>query len=138
QNTLDFVENEFKAKTAWVDDSASLSAATTGFDALIVGSDQIWRPNYTPNIFHYFLNFAKSDQLKLAYAASFGTDEFLFSEEQTEICKALLQKFKAVSVREDSGVELCRRYFGCQAEHLVDPVFLLTKAHYRKLMSQDK
>src|SRR5690606_4259653 len=29
------------------------------FDAVIVGSDQTWRPKYSPNIYNYYLDFLK-------------------------------------------------------------------------------
>src|SRR5690606_7594300 len=47
------------------------------FDAVIVGSDQTWRPKYSPNIYNYYLDFLKDNNQikKLAYASSFGTAE---------------------------------------------------------------
>ena len=34
------------------------------FDAYIVGSDQVWRPAYAPNIYNYFLDFVRNDNAK--------------------------------------------------------------------------
>ena len=104
------------------------------FDLLIVGSDQVWRPAYIRNIEEMFLGFAKNWKIpKLAYAASFGTDIWEFSEIQTEKCSELIKKFKAVSVREESGVELCREHFGISATHVLDPTMLLDKGDYIRL-----
>lgn len=38
--------------------------------------------------------------------------------------------FDAVSIREDFGVELCKRYFDVDATHLLDPTMLLNKEEY--------
>lgn len=41
------------------------------FQAIVVGSDQTWRPKYVPNVMDYWLDFAESyDILKVAYAPS--------------------------------------------------------------------
>lgn len=136
KHTLKFIDKEFEGKTDRADDNVTLSAVTESFGAIIAGSDQIWRPNYAPNIFNFFLDFAQPRQTKLAYAASFGTDEFPFSKQQTEACKHLLQKFDDVSVREDSGVKLCKAHFNVEAEQLADPVFLLDAIDYQKFISE--
>lgn len=108
------------------------------FDALVVGSDQVWRPAYS-NLYQCFLQFAENWDIKrIAYAASFGTDEKEYSSEQIEICKSLAQKFDAISVREDSGVNLCNDYFGVQAQHVLDPTLLLDKEDYIKLVKESK
>ena len=102
------------------------------FDVLIVGSDQIWRPVYIPNIEEAYLGFAKDwDVRRIAYAASFGVADWSeYSEEQTVVCRELIKKFDAVSVREDSGVELCRNYLGVDAVHVLDPTMLVDTKHY--------
>lgn len=101
-------------------------------DVLIVGSDQIWRPIYVANIEEAYLGFAKDwDIRRIAYAASFGVADWSeYSDEQTTICRNLAQKFDAVSVREDSGVELCRNYLGVDAKHVLDPTMLVDIKHY--------
>lgn len=103
------------------------------YEAYIVGSDQVWRPRYTDFLTKYFLEFITDDSVKkIAYAASFGVDEWEFTEEQTEICSSLAKKFDAISLREDSGVMLCKKYLGVEAEHLIDPTLLLQKEDYIK------
>ena len=50
-------------------------------DAIIVGSDQVWRPRYSPNIFNYFLDFTRNKNIKrYSYAASFGVDNWEFNQ----------------------------------------------------------
>lgn len=105
------------------------------FDAYIVGSDQVWRPTYSPCITNYFLDFTGDDNIKrIAYAASFGTSDWEFSKEERTICGKLLEKFDAISVREDSAVELCEKYFSVKAEQVLDPTMLLEKEDYIHLL----
>jgi len=107
------------------------------FDAYIVGSDQVWRPRYSPCLTNYFLDFLENDHnvKKIAYAASFGVDEWEFTQEQTKECARLAKQFHAISVREDSGIELCKKYLGVDAVHLLDPTLLLNKEDYLSLIN---
>jgi hypothetical protein len=109
------------------------------FDAFIVGSDQIWRPKYSPNLSNYFLDFIKkNDNIKrIAYAASFGVDHWEFSKEQTFRCSELVKQFNAISVREDSAVKFCNRYFDVESTHVLDPTMLLKKEDYIALVERD-
>lgn len=103
-------------------------------EAIIVGSDQVWRPKYNSNIKDMYLNFAKNiDIKKISYSASFGTEEWEYTPEMTQTCKELAQKFDAISVREDSGVDLCKKYLDVDAVHLIDPTMLLTAEEYKEL-----
>lgn len=110
------------------------------FDAFVVGSDQVWRPAYSQPIEEAFLSFlGDSDIKRIAYAASFGVDNCdEYTPEQLKICSQLLQKFNAVSVREASGVLLCRKYFGVDAVQMLDPTLLLDADDYRVLIRNGK
>ena len=104
-------------------------------DALVVGSDQIWRPLYFSNIEKAYLSFADSwDVKRIVYAASFGTDQWEYSAEQTTRCKELIHRFDAVSVREQSGVSFCRNFFNREADFLLDPTLLLDVSDYLQLI----
>ena len=107
--------------------------------ALVVGSDQVWRPRYVNNIYHFFLDFSQSLHVKrLSYAASFGVDEWEFSLGQTVKCKKLLDKFDSISVREDSGIVLCKEFFGRDAQMVLDPTLLLDRKHYSELVIKER
>lgn len=108
------------------------------YDAYVVGSDQCWRPGYNTFLSAMFLDFVKDKDVKrIAYAASFGTDQLEFAQEQTALCKPLAQKFNLVTVREDSGVKLCKEYFGVDAVQVLDPTLLLTKDDYIRLIEKE-
>lgn len=109
------------------------------FDVLLAGSDQVWRPCYNSGRFfsigHSFFDFARDWNVKrVAYAASFGTDDWEFTPRQTRKCAALAKKFVAVGVREKSGVALCREYLGVNAVQVPDPTLLLERADYEALI----
>lgn len=108
------------------------------FDVFIVGSDQVWRPLYTPLIERMFLSFTEGYHVKrLSYAASFGIDNISeFSDDKLKKCSLLLKQFDAVSVREKSGIELCKKYFGIDARQVVDPTLLLVAEDYYNLFSK--
>ena len=102
-----------------------------GCDAIIVGSDQVWRPLYNYRIEDRFLGFAEKLPIKrFAYAASFGVDNWEYTPKQTRECSRLAQKFDAISVREESGVKLCKEHLRVEATLVLDPTLLLTKEDY--------
>ena len=104
-------------------------------DALIVGSDQVWRRFYNPETLEdMFLAFAGDfEGPRIAYAASFGTGEWDARPEEKKACAQLVKRFRAVSVREPSGVRLCREQLGVEAVLVPDPVRLLSRADYLSL-----
>lgn len=100
-------------------------------DALIAGSDQVWRRAYNPNIVDSFLGFSKTtDVRRIAYAASFGIDHLEYTEDELKQCRELARRFDAVSVREKNGVRLCKDYLGVDAVQVLDPTLLLTRKDY--------
>lgn len=109
------------------------------YEGYIVGSDQCWRPKYNSFIPAMFLSFARDKDVKrIAYAASFGTDTWEFTPEMASLCAPLAQKFDLVTVREDSGVKLCKEYLGVEATQVLDPTMLLTKEDYIRLIEAEK
>lgn len=112
-----------------------LNQAEKKFDSLIVGSDQVWRPRYINPIEMMFLPYKKKYGMKkIAYAASFGTNQCEFTPVQLTNCKKLIADFDAVSVREKDGVKQCAEYFGRENVELVlDPTLLVNKEDYMKL-----
>ena len=102
-------------------------------DALISGSDQVWRPAYN-KLDNTFLSFAKTKKIKkIAYAASFGVNVWEYSDLQTERCSNLAKLFDAISVREKSGIDLCHQYLKVDAIEVLDPTLLIPKQRYCEL-----
>lgn len=109
-------------------------------DAVVIGSDQVWSPwanvplDFLGNMYLDFVPDFKGK--RVAYAASFGSGEWTYTQEWTDKCSRLAKKFDAISVREDSGVKLCKEHLGVDAVHVLDPTLLLTGADYAKLLSR--
>ena len=110
-------------------------------DAIVVGSDQIWRERYfkwfwSKKISDAFLGFCNNNILRVSYAASFGTDEWEYSEEETKECRSGIRKFTLISTREASGVILCKeRLYAKECVQVLDPTFLLRKEDYINLFN---
>lgn len=126
-----FVESHI-AHTKTVASYSARQLSRYGIEAIIVGSDQVWRYKYNNEIIEdKYLAFAKDyDCLKIAYAASFGVDNWDYPEEVTLVVKDLVRQFNAVSVRETSAAVLCRDILGIEVPVVLDPTLLLTREDY--------
>lgn len=139
RNTNHFIECYIKrTPSIHAADGFRALAEAKQYDAYVVGSDQCWRPCYNQFLSAMFLDFDRRPDIKrVAYAASFGTDRWELTPEQTQMAAPLAQKFDAVTVREDSGVGLCKDHLGVEAVHVLDPTMLLTKEDYIRLIEQE-
>ena len=95
-------------------------------DLYIVGSDQVWNPAITKLLSPetYFFDFLPKTSKFISYAASFGVVESPFVENRLKI-KELLDRFQDVSVREQSGVDICKNSFDINATIVLDPTLLI-------------
>ena len=110
-----------------------------GVEAIIVGSDQIWRPVMYDAVKYYFLGFAReSDILRIAYAPSVALDVWPFNEETTAQLRELIKKFSAVSVREESSVKLIKDNLCVDAQWVLDPTMLLKRDDYLEVCKDVK
>jgi len=111
-----------------------------GFDAFIVGSDQVWRGLYIPGLEDtYFLSFVNNKWVKkIAFAASFGKDclDLNIAKNAKKYAK-YLQQFDAISVRENSGITICKEKFNVDAIQLIDPTLLLNASEYVSLIEKE-
>jgi len=109
------------------------------YDAYICGSDQIWNESFTlkaelkPTL-SYFLDFVKSNKLRISYASSFGIDKL--SDKVIELVKPELEKFKTISVRENTGITIIQN-MGLKATLVVDPTLLISKYDYDVLIGNN-
>jgi hypothetical protein len=100
----------------------------------ICGSDQVFNCNFdtvADNIKNHLASFAYHDK-RISYAASFGTDNVAPGYE--DIFARELNKFKAISVRENSGVDIVRKITGRDdAQVVLDPTMLLTTDEWKSI-----
>lgn len=137
-NMMGFVDKYISPKTLPVYSSKELSKYGDLYDAVIVGSDQVWRPDYVPNIEDFFLCFINGTKTKkIAYAASFGGGKPLFNREEISICGDLISKFDYVGVREESGCNIINNYGWIPKKKpivVLDPTMLLPKSDYDEII----
>ena len=108
------------------------------FDALVVGSDQVWRQKLVSPLADYYFNFIDYPAVLISYAASFGVDYAEYSDEEMKRCGKLIERFKAVSVREASGVKLIKDIYkwNCNPVVMPDPTLLLSRYDYEKISGE--
>src|SRR5690606_27489619 len=98
QYTNYFTTEYIKDITEPIYDTEGLRKKAKDFDGFVVGSDQVWRPRYSPKISDFFLDFLEDpEKINIAYAASFGVDTWEYTAEETKVCRASVNKFRAIS-----------------------------------------
>lgn len=112
------------------------------FRTFVVGSDQVWRAAYA-DIPAQFLDVVEpvdsAGTRRISYAASFGLDDIAeYSDADRTRATELIRRFDAISVRETSGVRICREEFGVRAERHLDPTMLLSARQYRELVASSR
>lgn len=120
-------------------DATAVARASRSVDAFIVGSDQVWREEYSPSIEEFFLSFLDDadPRPRIAYAASFGKPSGAISDARLPRCRELLKRFRAVSVRESEGRDILARDFDHpDAPVVLDPTLLLTADDYRPIVAR--
>jgi len=107
-------------------------------DNFVVGTDQIFRYMFIKDdLPHFTLSYTDFDKKRVAFSASFGKDKFDEVDILTHFkVSKYLNRFDYLSTREISGVDLCKKEFGISAEHIIDPVFLLDKKYWEKLIEE--
>lgn len=113
------------------DDLSDLENLNRYYDGFICGSDQIWSPLvFNP---HYFLDFVKDSNKKIAYAPSLGVKSIddVYAKYET---KKLLADFKHISVREETGKRIIETLIHQKTELVLDPTLLLTKYQWKALL----
>ena len=107
-----------------------------GYDVLLSGGDQIWNPYHKTFSLSYFFSQAAESIPRISYGSSFGVKHI--NEQQTlENIRCELIRYSAISVRETSGVELLKE-LDINATAVLDPVFLLDKTQWLKLVERIK
>lgn len=108
----------------------------------VVGSDQVWRnwgyADVTSELGYFFLDFLGDfPARRVSYAASFGQAQLKDAMIYPKFIKYItpfVNKFDAISVREDSAVKIVAETWGVKAKQVVDPTMLLRAKDYSKLI----
>ena len=106
------------------------SNISSSYDAVLIGSDQVWNP--------YFPFSSDSDYLpgvdvkKIAYAASFGVDLIKESELREHIAE-MINGVDCISMREESGAKMIKELTGREVPVVLDPTMLMDAADWKKI-----
>lgn len=101
------------------------------FDYFIVGSDQVWNPDFRMCSPVDFLRFTKNKKQRISYSASFGVDciERKYRKKYIE----WLKEFNHISVREERGSQIVKELIGVDVPVLLDPTMLLDEKIWSQL-----
>lgn len=110
---------------------AKLARLADRYDAVICGSDQVWNPDITGCDMRYFLDFCGDQTKRIAYAPSFGIEDF--SPAFREKIRVPLQRFDSLCAREKPGQELVQALTQKEVPLVLDPTFLLRQQDWEQL-----
>lgn len=103
------------------------SDLSESFDYFCVGSDQIWNGNFRHGSQLDLLNFTNRDK-KISVSASFGT--YKIAERFEKVYSESIRDFKAISVREEAGVQIVKDLTGRDAKLVLDPTMAISEDHW--------
>lgn len=107
----------------------ALCRGSLNYDAVVVGSDQVWTPMSLPNKFFNLL-FVDDRVRKVAYASSFGVSEI--PSFQRKATGAYLDRFYKIGVREQRGKEIVEELSHQKAMVVADPTMLLSREEWEQ------
>ena len=114
----------------------SLNEIEESYDAVVVGSDQIWNMNITGNDTNFFLPWKNTKTERYSYAASLGVTDIKEWEKEYKLSK-YLHDFNKVSVRETSAIETLNS-IGIIAQEDLDPIQLVDEDAWCNLATRCK
>ena len=106
-----------------------LSQLNNQFDAFTCGSDVIWNDTFNRRVGAYFLDFA--DKYRFSYAASFGKAEL--SKDYISYIGDKIDRLNAISVREQSAVQIAKSFTNKPVKVVSDPVLLLDSKKWSEI-----
>lgn len=125
-----FVTERLRESTRNYSSTEEAKELAADYDFFIVGSDQVWNPQFGLLDHLRFLEFANTDQ-RIAYAASFGVSSIPRHLERAY--RSGIVGMADVSVREQRAAELVRELAGREAPVVLDPTMLLEPAEWESL-----
>lgn len=135
-----FIQKSLQLTSKKYYDEETLKELNDEFDIFVCGSDQIWNIDCTSGkvVKPYFLSFVHDSKLKIAYAPSLAHKQFLTKDnKQYCLMKQLVERFDAVSVREESTVPLFKNITSRNPFVALDPTLLLDVEKYNRILKKE-
>ncbi len=98
-------------------------------DVYLSGSDQVWNPRNLRKDF--FFPYVSADKTIISYAASMGYEQI--PEKNRAFFERNVARYDAVSVREDTVVEIVAPLTNKKVHHHIDPVFLVSRSTWESM-----
>lgn len=112
---------------------SGLRKQASEMDAVVVGSDQLWRPSNIVGSY-YTLEFVPDEVKKIAFSTSFGVPEL--PNRLHKHAKKYLSRIEHISVREDSGADIVKKECGRDATIVCDPTMMLTAEEWMHIQDE--
>lgn len=128
----------FLTRSAKVSTPEEFSILAKKYDTVVVGSDQVWRPRMVSDPLAFFLSYVPDNVERVSYAASFGAAdwELELNDPVTLMAHRELRKFKAISCRETSGLQICKNLFDVSAIHVLDPLLQVSSDFFEQVIER--
>lgn len=126
-----FMNQAFTKLSPVYDTFAELNKAAKQYDAVLVGSDQLWRPESYSTGF-YTLEFVPDTVKKISYATSFGVSQI--PSRKISAAKKFLNRIEHISVRELRASEMVKELTGKTVPTVVDPTLLFNAEQWNQLI----
>ena len=129
----EFAKNNFIEAPAAVG-YANLKKASTKYDAVVVGSDQVWAPMNLEEDYRN-LRFVADGIPKIAYSSSFGVSSIPVN--QRKRTARFLNRIDYISVRESDGAAIVKDLIGVDVPVVLDPTLLFDFGDYEEIIPHD-
>lgn len=127
---LSFSREEYKTYS-------KLESDVQKYDMYVCGSDQIWNPIFYDKCNPaYYLAFVDEHIPRIAYAPSIGIND-IPAKYQVDF-KKYVDRIDYISVREQKGVELIKKYTNREAKLVLDPTLLWDSEEWNKLVRKPR
>jgi hypothetical protein len=107
-----------------------------GYDAYIVGSDQVWNNELVKDDATFLLDFCAKSKKKIAYAASLGNSNVI--GKQLDWLKKYINNIDYISVREDSAKKIISSLTKKEVVHVLDPTLVADRKVWDNLIKVAK
>lgn len=111
-----------------------LKKQASEMDAVVVGSDQLWRPSNIVGCY-YTLEFVPDNVKKISFSTSFGVPEL--PARLHKHANKYLSRIDYISVREDSGADIVKKESGKDATVVCDPTMMLTADEWMHIQEEN-
>lgn len=112
-----------------------LAEYVSGFDAVLVGSDQLWLPSNL-DAGYYTLDWVPAGVKRISYGTSFGVSEL--PKKYYLMAAKFLSKIDALSVREETGQYIIKAVCGLDAVIVCDPTLMFTQEEWADTLGDEQ